>query len=119
MRYLLGLMNFCRTIDKHEMALSPLPLSQAGGRRHRVTVKKMKKVLKKAGLKVTGKRSTLTRRIKKAHLKLRGGAEDVAPEVKEQVAGAVEEMEETAEATEGGRRRSRRGRKGKKGSRRH
>ncbi len=82
-------------------------------------MKKLKRVLKKAGLKTTGKKSTLTRRVKKAHLKLRGGA-DVAPEVKEQVAGAVDEVkeEEIGEA-EGGRRRSRRNRKGRKHSRRH
>ena len=91
--------------------------SQAGGKRHGVSVKKLKRVLKKAGLKTTGKKSTLTRRGKKAHLKLRGGAEDVAPAVKEQVAGAVEGLKEEAEAPmEAGRRRSRRG---KKGSRRH
>jgi hypothetical protein len=45
-----------------------------GGKRRGVTVKKLKKVLKKAGLKTTGKKSTLTRRAKKAHLKLKGGA---------------------------------------------
>jgi hypothetical protein len=78
-------------------------------------------VLKKAGLKTTGKKSTLTRRVKKAHLKLRGGAEDVAPEVKEQVAGAVEDIKEEAkdEPMEAGRRRSRRHRKGRHYSRRH
>jgi hypothetical protein len=92
--------------------------SQAGGKRHSVSVKKLKRVLKKAGLKTTGKKSTLTRRVKKAHLKLRGGAEDVAPEVKEQVAGAVEEIKEEAAPMEAGR-RSRRHRKGRKHTRRH
>jgi hypothetical protein len=100
-------------------SISPAAYSQAGGKRH-VTVKKLKKVLKKAGLKTSGKKSTLTRRVKKAHLKMRGGAEDVAPEVKEQVAGAVEEIKEEAAPAAGpmeaGRRRSR---KGKKGSRKH
>lgn len=108
-------MNFLWAIDKHEMpGLSPATYgSQAGGKRHGVSVKKLKRVLKKAGLKTTGKKSTLTRRVKKAHLKLKGGAEDVAPEVKEEVKDAAEEVKE--EST-GGRRRSRRG---KKGSRRH
>jgi hypothetical protein len=60
------------------MALSPLPLS--GGRRTRkskkgVSVKTLKRTLKKAGLKVSGKKSTLVKRAKKAHL-LRGGAEE-------------------------------------------
>jgi hypothetical protein len=96
-------------------SISPAAYSQAGGKRH-VTVKKLKTVLKKAGLKTSGKKSTLTRRVKKAHLKLRGGAEDVAPEVKEQVAGAVEEIKEE-ETPMGGRRRSRKG--SKKGSRKH
>lgn len=46
--------------------LSPAPL--AGGRRHGVTVKTLKTVLKRAGLKTTGKKATLTRRAKKARL---------------------------------------------------
>lgn len=91
---------------------------QGGGKRGGVSVKKLKRVLKKAGLKTTGKKSTLRARVKKAHLKLRGGA-DVAPEVKEQVAGAVEEMkEEVAPATVGGR-KSRRHRGRRSHTRRH
>jgi hypothetical protein len=39
----------------------------------RITVKAMKRALKKAGLKTTGKKAALTRRAKKAHLKMRGG----------------------------------------------
>jgi hypothetical protein len=38
-------------------------------------VKTLKKMLKKAGLKTTGKKAALTRRAKKAHLKMRGGGE--------------------------------------------
>lgn len=46
-----------------------------GGRRvKKATVKQLKKMLKKAGLKTTGRRAALTRRAKKAHLKIRGGA---------------------------------------------
>lgn len=93
--------------------------SQAGGKRHGVSVKKLKRVLKKAGLKTTGKKATLTRRAKKAHLKLRGGATDVAPEVKEQLGGVVDEIKEGADgAAMDGARRSRRHR-GRKGTRRH
>lgn len=44
-----------------------------GARRHRVTVKAMKRALKKAGLKTTGKKAALSRRVKKAHLKVGGG----------------------------------------------
>jgi hypothetical protein len=85
---------------------------QGGGARRRVTVKKMKKVLKKAGLKTTGKRSTLTRRIKKAHLKMRGG--DVDPEAKKEVEKVNENIDASGdEDVTGGRRRSR------KGSRKH
>ncbi len=47
--------------------------SQGGGRRRGASVKTLKKMLKKAGLKSSGKKSTLTRRAKKAHLKMRGG----------------------------------------------
>ncbi len=51
-----------------------------GGRRRRgASVKTLKRVLKKAGLKTTGKKATLTRRAKKAHLKLKGGASAIVP----------------------------------------
>jgi len=98
-------------------SISPAAYSQAGGKRH-VTVKKLKTVLKKAGLKTSGKKSTLTRRVKKAHLKMRGGAEDVAPEVKEQLGGMVEEIKDEEKPPMGGR-RSRRNHRGRKHSRRH
>ena len=39
-----------------------------GGRRHGVKAKTLKKLLKKAGLKVSGKKATLRARAKKAHL---------------------------------------------------
>lgn len=67
-----------------------------GGRRTRgATVKQMKRMLKKAGLKTTGKKASLTKRAKKAHLKLRGG---------EVIEGSPEEGKEV-KAEEGGRRR--------------
>jgi hypothetical protein len=49
---------------------------QEAGKRSGVTVKTLKRVLKKAGLKVSGKKATLTRRAKKAHLKVGGGFMD-------------------------------------------
>ena len=45
----------------------------AGGRKRGATAKQLKRMLKKAGLKTTGRKAALTRRVKKAHLKLRGG----------------------------------------------
>lgn len=58
----------------------PIGGSQAGGRRSKkskkgVSVKTLKRVLKKNGLKVSGKKAALTRRAKKARL-IRGGGED-------------------------------------------
>jgi hypothetical protein len=66
--------------------VTPLPLGgdsgatgtdgQGGGRRRRgASVKTLKRMLKKAGLKTTGRKAALTRRAKKAHLKMRGGDE--------------------------------------------
>lgn len=53
--------------------LSPADLAQDGGRRRSgASVKTLKRVLKKAGLKVSGKKAALTRRAKKARL-MRGG----------------------------------------------
>jgi hypothetical protein len=49
---------------------------QDAGKRSGVTVKTLKRVLKKNGLKTTGKKATLTRRAKKAHLKVGGGFMD-------------------------------------------
>jgi len=83
--------------------LGSAPVTGAGGmdggrRRKGVPVKTLKKMLKKAGLKTTGRKAALTRRAKKAHLKMRGGEEMAAEEaVKEEVVGD--------EAEVGGRRR--------------
>jgi hypothetical protein len=66
---------------KNLLALNKqMPVTDAvnsGGRRKSgASVKTLKKMLKKAGLKVSGKKATLTRRAKKAHLKMAGGAND-------------------------------------------
>ena len=72
---------------------------QLGGRRHGVKAKTLKKLLKKAGLKVSGKKATLRARAKKAHL-VRGGAQGL---------GAIAATEQPGSATGGRRgRRSRR-----------
>jgi hypothetical protein len=57
-----------------------------GGRRG-VPVKTLKKILKKAGLKTSGKKSTLTRRAKKAHLKIGGGEQEMMGGEPEEMAG--------------------------------
>jgi hypothetical protein len=66
------------------------------GRRRGASLKTLKRALKKAGLKVSGKKSTLTRRAKKAHLKMGGGP-----------GGPVSDSDVPPMAM-GGRRRSRR-----------
>jgi hypothetical protein len=60
--------------------LSPHPFvsagaedSMKGGKRRGVPVKTLKKLLKKAGLKTSGKKAALTRRAKKAKLVKKGG----------------------------------------------
>ena len=54
-------------------SVTPAPFT--GAARHSVvTVKALKRALKKAGLKTTGKKATLTRRARKARL-MRGGVE--------------------------------------------
>ena len=80
-----------------------------GGRKVRgATTKQLKKMLKKAGLKTTGRKAALTRRAKKAHLKIRGGA---AGEVVEGPAGQAGGAA-LSPAPVGGRRKSRSSRKG-------
>lgn len=65
--------------------------AQVAGKRSGVTVKALKRALKKAGLKTTGRKAALTRRAKKAHLM--GGA----PGLK----SAVEKAGETGKAAVG------------------
>ena len=78
------------------MDTSSAPAPTMGGRRRRsgVSVKTLKRALKKAGLKVSGKKATLTRRAQKA--RLMGGADE----------------EEVVDEVEGGRRRRSRKSKG-------
>ena len=79
-----------------------------GGRKVRgATAKQLKKMLKKAGLKTTGRKAALTRRAKKAHLKIRGGAAGEVVEGPQTMAGGAAL---TPQPLNGGRRRSRRSR---------
>jgi len=78
-----------------------------GGRKVRgATAKQLKKMLKKAGLKTTGRKAALTRRAKKAHLKIRGGANGEVVEGPASMKGGAA----ITPAAVGGRRRSRRSR---------
>lgn len=63
------------------MNASEIPASDiSGGRRRKgMTTKAMKKLLKKAGMKTTGKKAALTRRLKKMGRGMRGGAAGVIP----------------------------------------
>jgi hypothetical protein len=81
-----------------------------GGRRHKgVPVKTLKKMLKKAGLKTTGRKAALTRRAKKAHLKMSGGddkePEDEMPEAPKETASPDSAMGSAPDSDMGGRRR--------------
>jgi len=78
-------------------ATGPALFGQGGGGRG-LKVKTLKKLLKKAGLKCSGKKATLRARAKKAHL-VRGGVQAGL----EQIEGA-----ENAAPVTGGRRRRRR-----------
>ena len=82
---------------------------EGGRRKSGASVKTLKKVLKKAGLKTSGRKAALTRRAKKAHL-MRGGEVKPAEEVAEVVEEKV--VEESPAAAMGGRRRSRKSRGG-------
>ena len=96
-----------------------------GGKRRGVPVKTLKKILKKAGLKTTGKKAALTRRAKQAKLVKKGGNGDKGMEVnptqidkvegvmenEEEAKKRLEEAEEAAKAVKGGRKRKSRGKK--------
>ena len=96
---------------------------QMGGKRRGVPVKTLKKILKKAGLKTTGKKAALTRRAKQAKLVKKGGFDgDQADDVKkaeEEAKKAEEEAKKAAAeaaklsgtSTVGGRKRKSRGKK--------
>ena len=64
-----------------------MPLN--GGKRRGATVKTLKQVLKRAGLKTTGRKATLTRRVKKAHLKVGGQLTTAVSKAAETARGVV------------------------------
>jgi len=89
---------------------------QMGGKRRGVPVKTLKKILKKAGLKTTGKKAALTRRAKQAKLVKKGGnvdttqADDVKKAAEEAERAAAEAAKLSGTATVGGRKRKSRSR---------
>ena len=56
------------TMEGPGLVGQPYMLATGGRRRHSLKAKSLKKLLKKAGLKTSGKKSTLTKRAKSAHL---------------------------------------------------
>ena len=101
-----------RSINK---MLSPLPISggeesmKGGAKRRGVPVKTLKKLLKKAGLKTSGKKATLTRRAKKARL-MKGGFEEMKSSADMALdEPLVTEDEKPVETTGKGRKRRSRG----------
>lgn len=89
--------------------------TQMGGKRRGVPVKTLKKILKKAGLKTTGKKAALTRRAKQAKLVKKGGVDPAAADEVNEAAKAAEKAAEEAKklsgtATVGGRKRKSRSR---------
>ena len=95
---------------------------KGGAKRRGVPVKTLKKLLKKAGLKTTGKKATLTRRAKKARL-MKGGIDgmqsdadkllDEQPKFKDEEEPKMDDttMMQTPAPTKGGRKRKSRGKK--------
>jgi hypothetical protein len=75
----------------------PIP---AGGRRRTLKAKTLRRLLKKKGLKTTGKKSTLMKR-----LKMKGGYSTP-------LLGSMPVTQDAAGAVSGGRRRTRRSRRG-------
>ena len=110
--------------------LSPHPFvpggsdeNMKGGKRRGVPVKTLKKLLKKAGLKTSGKKAALTRRAKKAKLVKKGGVTTEGMD-KPGMSPAEDALNEPLmteddtmqtpppEPTKGGRKRKSRGKKG-------
>jgi hypothetical protein len=96
--------------------LSPLPISggeitdsmKGGAKRRGVPVKTLKKLLKKAGLKTSGKKAALTRRAKKARL-MKGGDSNTPPVIVDDAAKKADNIKEVIKVDDdvdmGGRKR--------------
>jgi hypothetical protein len=96
--------------------LSPLPISggeitdsmKGGAKRRGVPVKTLKKLLKKAGLKTSGKKAALTRRAKKARL-MKGGDSNTPPVIVDDALSKANDIKEEIKVDDavdkGGRKR--------------
>ena len=96
--------------------LSPLPISggeitdsmKGGAKRRGVPVKTLKKLLKKAGLKTSGKKAALTRRAKKARL-MKGGDSNTPPVIVDNADKKADDIKEEIKVDDavdmGGRKR--------------
>ena len=103
--------------------LSPHPFvpggsdeNMKGGKRRGVPVKTLKKLLKKAGLKTSGKKAALTRRAKKAKLVMKGGIDGMQSDTDKALDEPLMTEDDTMqtpppEPTKGGRKRKSRGKK--------
>ena len=102
--------------------LSPLPISggeesmQGGAKRRGVPVKTLKKLLKKAGLKTSGKKAALTRRAKKARLMKGGNTGEMVADTT-QIDKVKTAEEEAAEAEEEAKRKEEEAKKAEMGGR--
>jgi len=88
---------------------------KGGAKRRGVPVKTLKKLLKKAGLKTTGKKAALTRRAKKARL-MKGGIDGMQSSADKALDEPLVTEDDTMqtpppEPTKGGRKRKSRGKK--------
>ena len=88
---------------------------KGGAKRRGVPVKTLKKLLKKAGLKTSGKKATSTRRAKKARL-MKGGIDGMESDADKLLGKPLETEDDTMqtpppEPTKGGRKRKSRGKK--------
>jgi len=81
---------------------------KGGAKRRGVPVKTLKKLLKKAGLKTSGKKAALTRRAKKARL-MKGGDSNTPPVIVDNASSKAddikEEIKEEDKVDMGGRKR--------------
>jgi hypothetical protein len=88
---------------------------QMGGKRRGVPVKTLKKILKKAGLKTTGKKAALTRRAKKAKLMMKGGLDGMMSDADKALDKPLETEDDTTPPpppASAGRKGKSRGKKG-------
>ena len=91
------------------------PAMVGGAKRRGVPVKTLKKLLKKAGLKTSGKKAALTRRAKKAKLMMKGGLDGMMSDADKALDKPLETEDDTTPPPpppKAGRKSKSRGKKG-------